>query len=143
MKAAIRDRYGPPHVVQVRDVDVPVPKDDEVLVRVHAASVNRADLDALYALRADGVYAALGGDSAAWFAQALLQGPALSLATHRDMGLMLHWKPFAVADVEALKELVAAGQVRPAIDRRFPLSDRRSPPLRRRGHARGKVVVTM
>ncbi len=47
MKAALRDRYGPPEVVQVRDVERPSPKDGEILVRVHAASVNRADLDYL------------------------------------------------------------------------------------------------
>jgi NADPH:quinone reductase-like Zn-dependent oxidoreductase len=48
VKAAMRDRYGPPEVVDVREVDRPNPKDDQVLVRVHAASVNRADLDGLY-----------------------------------------------------------------------------------------------
>ena len=48
MKAAMRDRYGPPEVVEVRDVDTPVPEADQVLVRVEAASVNRADLDGLY-----------------------------------------------------------------------------------------------
>ncbi len=47
MKAAIRERYGPPEVVEVREVATPTPKDDEVLVRVRAASVNRADLDYL------------------------------------------------------------------------------------------------
>ena len=47
VKAAIRERYGPPEVVEVREVDTPTPKDDEVLVRVRAASVNRADLDYL------------------------------------------------------------------------------------------------
>jgi NADPH:quinone reductase-like Zn-dependent oxidoreductase len=47
VKAALRDRYGPPEVVEVRDVERPSPKDDEVLVRVRAASVNRADLDYL------------------------------------------------------------------------------------------------
>lgn len=48
MKAALRDRYGPPEVVEIRDVDTPSPTDDRVLVRVRAASVNRADLDNLY-----------------------------------------------------------------------------------------------
>ena len=44
----MRDRYGPPEVVEVRDVDTPVPEADQVLVRVEAAAVNRADLDGLY-----------------------------------------------------------------------------------------------
>jgi NADPH:quinone reductase-like Zn-dependent oxidoreductase len=47
MKAAIRERYGGPDVVDVRDVDVPVPADREIVVRVRAASVNRADLDGI------------------------------------------------------------------------------------------------
>jgi len=47
MKAAVRERYGPPEVVEVREVETPTPKDDEVLVRVRAASINRADLDYL------------------------------------------------------------------------------------------------
>ncbi len=50
MKAAIRTRYGPPDVVEVRDVPDSVPVEDQVLVRLVAASVNRADLDLLYPL---------------------------------------------------------------------------------------------
>ena len=48
MKAAVRDRYGPPEVVELREIERPEPQGDQVLVRVHAASVNRADLDGLY-----------------------------------------------------------------------------------------------
>src|SRR4051794_8180084 len=48
MRAAWRDVYGGPDVVSVRDIDKPVPGPDEILVRVKAASVNRADLDGLY-----------------------------------------------------------------------------------------------
>jgi NADPH:quinone reductase-like Zn-dependent oxidoreductase len=47
MKAALRDRYGGPEVVELRDVAKPRPVDDQVLVKVRAASVNRADLDGL------------------------------------------------------------------------------------------------
>lgn len=48
MRAAIRKRYGPPEVVTVRDVDRPTPGEGDVVVRVEAASVNRADLDLIY-----------------------------------------------------------------------------------------------
>lgn len=48
MKAAMRDRYGPPEIVEIREIERPEPTADQVLVRVHAASVNRADLDGLY-----------------------------------------------------------------------------------------------
>ena len=43
MKAAVFTRYGPPDVVQITDVEKPVPKDDEVLIKVRAASVNAGD----------------------------------------------------------------------------------------------------
>jgi NADPH:quinone reductase-like Zn-dependent oxidoreductase len=43
MKAAVYTRYGPPEVVRVVDVPTPVPGDDEVLVRIHATTVNRTD----------------------------------------------------------------------------------------------------
>jgi NADPH:quinone reductase-like Zn-dependent oxidoreductase len=43
LKALVYRRYGPPDVLNVEDVEKPVPKGDEVLVRVHAASINAAD----------------------------------------------------------------------------------------------------
>ena len=43
MKAAVHTRYGPPDVVHVVDVPTPTPKDNEVLVKVHATTVNRTD----------------------------------------------------------------------------------------------------
>jgi len=43
MKAIVQDRYGPPEVLELRDVDAPSVKDNEVLVRIRAASVNPLD----------------------------------------------------------------------------------------------------
>ena len=40
MKAIVQDRYGSPDVLELRDIDEPAAGDDEVLVRVHAASVH-------------------------------------------------------------------------------------------------------
>jgi NADPH:quinone reductase-like Zn-dependent oxidoreductase len=325
MKAAVRDRYGPPDVVDVRDVDRPVPSEDQVLVRVRAASVNRADLDGLYprwaftrlffglrkprirllgsdvagvvesvgptvtrfrpgdevlgdlfnglgafaeyacapesafaskppemsfedaatlphsavlalqglrlrkgrtflsgdrvlivgaagnvgpfavqiaksrgaevtgvdrgdkldfvralgadhvidytkvdvtrtgerydwildvdahqsifrwrrALRPKGVYVTLGGPVSTLFTAGLL-GPLISKVGDRYTGMMFWWKPFHAADVQTLIELIAAGKVKPMIDRRFPLSQVVDA-LRwvDEGRARGKVVITV
>ncbi len=43
MKAAIHTQYGPPEVVQIREIDKPSPGPNEVLVRVHNSTVNRTD----------------------------------------------------------------------------------------------------
>jgi NADPH:quinone reductase-like Zn-dependent oxidoreductase len=43
MKAILQTKYGSPDVLQISDVEKPVPGDDEVLIKVHAASVNTAD----------------------------------------------------------------------------------------------------
>jgi NADPH:quinone reductase-like Zn-dependent oxidoreductase len=43
MRAVVHDRYGPPDVLRVEEVERPVPNDDEVLVRVHASTVTRGD----------------------------------------------------------------------------------------------------
>jgi NADPH:quinone reductase-like Zn-dependent oxidoreductase len=48
MKSAIYEHYGPPaKVVELREIERPEAADDQVLIRVRAASVNRADLDGL------------------------------------------------------------------------------------------------
>jgi NADPH:quinone reductase-like Zn-dependent oxidoreductase len=47
MKAVVRTRYGSPEVLQSKEVEQPVLQDDEVLVRVRAASINASDWHAM------------------------------------------------------------------------------------------------
>ena len=44
MKAILHTQYGPPEVLHFTDVSIPTPKDDEVLIKLYAASVNPPDL---------------------------------------------------------------------------------------------------
>ena len=55
MKAAICTAYGPPEVLIIKKVDKPVPKDDEILVKIMSASVNSGDAR-IRGLRAPGIF---------------------------------------------------------------------------------------
>jgi NADPH:quinone reductase-like Zn-dependent oxidoreductase len=54
MRAVVYDKYGPPEVLRVEEVESPVPKHDEVLVKVRATTVNRADVHTREANRSNG-----------------------------------------------------------------------------------------
>jgi NADPH:quinone reductase-like Zn-dependent oxidoreductase len=55
VKAVVYDRYGPPEVLRIADVERPVPKEDEVLIKVHATTVNRLDVHTREANRKSGL----------------------------------------------------------------------------------------
>lgn len=58
MKAVVYTRYGSPDVLRITDVEAPVPKDGEVLVKVHAVSLNRSDWEGL---QGKPLYSRIGG----------------------------------------------------------------------------------
>lgn len=58
MKAVVYARYGPPDVLQLGEIAVPQPRNDEVLIKIHAASVNRSDWECL---TGKPLYARFGG----------------------------------------------------------------------------------
>ena len=95
------------------------------------------------ALTKNGTYVTLGGWDSAIFA-GLLLGPLISRFSSKWSGLMLWWKPFDKPDVDEIKALIAAGKLKPAIDRRFQLSEIVEA-LRYvdDGHAKGKVIITI
>jgi NADPH:quinone reductase-like Zn-dependent oxidoreductase len=99
--------------------------------------------DVRRALAPGGVYLALGGST--WpLVRSLIVGGVASFRSSKTSMLMLWWKPFHPPDVERLNELIAAGKLRPVIDRRYPL-DQVVDALRwvDDGHAKGKVVITV
>jgi len=131
---------GADHVLDYTKVDYT--KEGERYDWIVDTDSHHSILSVRRALKPHGVYVTLGGTSLPIFA-GMLVGPLISRFSDRWSGLMLWWKPFKTEDVATLKELIAAGKLKPVIDRRYSLSEVVDA-LRwvNDGHARGKVVIT-
>jgi NADPH:quinone reductase-like Zn-dependent oxidoreductase len=106
-----------------------------------AANAHRSIFDYRRALTPDGIYAMAGGGGMQML-QGLLLGPLLSLVGRKKMGAVMakHNKK----DLLVLQEFLGAGKIVPVIDRRYALSEV-ADAIRyvEKGHAKGKVVITM
>jgi NADPH:quinone reductase-like Zn-dependent oxidoreductase len=67
MRAVVYDKYGPPSVLRLEEVERPVPKEDEVLVKVRAVAVTRADCATREANRRSGLVVSLVSRSISGF----------------------------------------------------------------------------
>lgn len=132
---------GADHVIDYTQVDLT--RAAERYDWIVAVDAHHSILRVGRALKPGGVYATLGGDTGTIFS-ALLGSLLLSRFGDKWRGLMLWWKPMHGPDVDRLKELIAAGKLRPVIDRRYPL-DQVAEALRyvEDGHPRGKVIINV
>ena len=131
---------GADHVIDYQTVDYT--KTGETYDWIVAVDAHHPIRAVRRALEPNGVYLTMGGDTGTIFAA--MGGSLRSRFGDKWAGMMLWWKPMHRPDVETLKELIAAGKLKPVIDRRYEL-DQVVEALRwvEDGHARGKVVITM
>jgi len=105
---------------------------------------HRSIRDFVKCLRPNGVYMAMGGNGAWIRSLPVLALTGWRTARGKHLGLMPGWRAFAPADVAALKEFIAAGVIKPRIDRRYPLADvREALQAVHDGRVQGKVVITV
>ena len=102
----------------------------------------RSIFESRRALAPGGTYIAIPNSIGGAF-QAMLLGPLISIFGSRKIG-MVWWKPFRAEDVAFLTELLEAGNVKPVIDRSYPLAEiREALRYQAQGHPRGKIVITV
>lgn len=129
---------GADHVIDYTREDVT--RNGQRYDLIFDAAAYRSFLDYRSALSPRGTYVLIGGSVARLF-QVLFLGPLISVAG-KKMGFM--FARMNPKDLAFSMELLEAGKVVPVIDRRYPLSEV-AEALRylEKGHARGKVIVTV
>ncbi|MEV0130629.1 zinc-binding dehydrogenase [Dactylosporangium sp. NPDC050688] len=123
MQAVMFHAYGPPEVLVQAELPVPVPRRDQVLVRVHATTVTSAECG-------------MRRGEPRW--GRLILGPRRPRKGVRVLGL-----EFA-GEVAALRDLLAGQRLRVVIDRTYPLSEIvEAHRYVDSGHKVGNVVITV
>jgi len=111
MRASVVTKFGPPEDFQLKDLEKPIPKDNEVLIKIWATTVTAADCrlrkqNGRYLLGNPGLSQTVRGQ---WTPMKGGQKVIFRAASQGIDGLIY------------IKELVEAGQIRTVIDRRYPL----------------------
>jgi NADPH:quinone reductase-like Zn-dependent oxidoreductase len=130
---------GADHVIDYRKEDFT--KNGELYDLILAANGNRSIFDYQRALKPNGTYVMTGGAMTQIF-QAMMLGPVLSIFGQQKLG-----NSMAKSDQKTLfflQELIANGQIRPVIDRYYPLQELPSAiKYLEVGHARGKIIISV
>ena len=137
MKAIVYTKYGSPDVLELKDVEKPTPKDNEVLIKVHAASINSWDWDMLTGRPFE--YRLISGILKPKKTKILGCDIARRIEA---VGRNIMHKPNKNLDI--LSKLFESGQIKPVVDRCFPLSETaKAFEYFGEGHFKGKVVITV
>ena len=162
MKAIVCSKYGPPEVLQLKEVEKPFPKDNEVLISVHATTVHIGDTkirrlepgmgpvrDLFFKpvmrimLGFKGPRNKILGMELAGEIEAVGKGVTL-LKTGDPVFALSGNVKLKVEDLIFLKELCEAGKLRSVIDKRYPMEQIvEAHRYVDKGHKKGNVVITV
>jgi NADPH:quinone reductase-like Zn-dependent oxidoreductase len=125
MRAVVHDRYGPPDVLRVAEVARPVPKEDELLVRVEASTVTRGEAMGVRGVeyRFTRLFTGVRRPRQTAFGSELAGGVEEVGAAVTISGRRRRPAVGAREDLVLVKELVDTGKYRPVIDRTYLLDD--------------------
>jgi NADPH:quinone reductase-like Zn-dependent oxidoreductase len=158
MKAATCEKYGPPEVLTIKEVDKPVPKADEMLIKVHASTVNAADCNIrglTYIPPGLGLLAKLMlgfrkpkksilGTVFAGGLREMLQMIGTSLAGGKKVKFGGGTGSDTRENMELLKNLIETGNLQPVPDRSFSLEEiAEAHRYVETGRKKGNVIITI